>query len=293
MTKIGFIGLGLMGSPMATRLLWEGYELSVYNRTREKAELLLSRGAHWCESPAAVATQSDIVFSMISTSEVLAEITLGKDGILQGLTHDKIHVDMSTVSPATTRVLDSKYRERGAYFMHVPVLGSIPQATDGSLLLFAGGDDTAYNAVEPLLRHLGKQIWKLERPELASHMKLLCNMFIAGMITTLVQALEYAQRAAVNPHTLLEVLAASQLNSPMYQTKGASILEHNFSPRFFLEHMLKDIDLMLSAALEIGAPLPAIEVTQELFVRAQQLGYSKEDYSAVMKALQRMGEEKT
>jgi 3-hydroxyisobutyrate dehydrogenase len=125
-----------------------------------------------------------------------------------------------------------------------------------------------------------------ERAEQASHMKLLCNLFIAGMITTLAQAIVFAQKADVGPRTLLEVVGQSQLSSPTYQTKGASILERNFTPRFFLEHMLKDVNLMLNAAKEAGAPLPAIEVAQRFFIEAQSAGFGKEDYSAVVKVLQ-------
>jgi 3-hydroxyisobutyrate dehydrogenase-like beta-hydroxyacid dehydrogenase len=284
--SLGFVGLGMMGAPMAARLLKSGHRLSVYNRTKSKAEPLLTQGAVWRESPGAVARASDIVFSMVSNPAALEEVSLGSLGILEGLKKGGIHVDTSTVSPSLTRDLAQRYRAGGCFFLHSPVLGSIPQATDGILLLFAGGDEDAYRHVEPLLRQLGKQIWRFERAQQASHMKLLCNLFIAGMITTLAQALVFAQKANVDPRTLLEVIGQSQLNSPTYQRKGTSILSDNFTPRFFLEHMLKDINLMLDAAKEVGAPLPAIEVAQRLFVEAQREGFGKEDYSAVVKALQ-------
>ncbi|HEY4611924.1 MAG TPA: NAD(P)-dependent oxidoreductase [Bacteroidota bacterium] len=283
---IGFIGLGMMGLPMATRLLNAGNPLRVHNRTRQKAEPLLANGALWCESPAALAKQSDVVLSMVSTSEVLKEISVGSNGILSGLGNGKVHIDLSTVAPAATRELEEKYRADSKYFLHSPVLGSVPQATDGTLLLFVGGDELAYKQTEEIFKILGKQIWRFDRVEQASHTKLLCNLFIAGMVTTLAQALVFARKADVNPRTLLEVLSQSALHSPMYQAKGASIIDRNFNPRFFLEHMLKDINLMLDAAKEAGAPLPAIEVSQELFAQASQMGFGKEDYSAVVKALE-------
>jgi len=283
---LGFIGLGMMGLPMATRLLNAGYSLKVNNRTKQKAEPLLSKGALWCDTPAAVAEQSEIVLSMVSTSEVLKEISAGQKGILPGLKKSGVHIDLSTVAPAVTRELERAYRSGGKFFLHSPVLGSIPQATEGTLLLFVGGDEEAFQQSEEILKTLGKQLWRFDHVEQATHTKLLCNMFIAGMITTLTQALVFAQKAEVNPRTLLEVLSHSALNSPMYQTKGASIIDRNFNPRFFLEHMLKDINLMLDAAKDLGAPLPAIEVSQELFARASQMGLGKEDYSAVVKALE-------
>lgn len=286
--RLGFIGLGLMGTPIATRLLKAGNELYIYNRTREKAKTLLAEGAHWCETPADVARQSDIVFSMVSTPNVLKEIALGPNGITQGLSNGAIHIDASTVSPSLTKELAEHYAARGWYFLHSPVLGGPTQAADGTLLLFVGGDTGAYHRVEPLVNIIGKQHWHFERAEQATIMKLLCNSFIAGMITTLTQALVCAEKAQVDPHALLEVLSHSGLHSPMYQTKGNSILAGNFTPRFFLDYMLKDINLMLDAAREFQSPMPALEVTQELFVQAQLAGFGKEDYSAVIKTLRSM-----
>lgn len=288
--RLGFIGLGMMGAPMAKRLLRVGAQLSVFNRTKEKAANLLSEGALWCESPFAVASRSDIVFSMVANPDVLREIALGPAGIILGLKAGGIHIDCSTVSPAVIREITHRYAEHGCSFLHAPVLGSIPQATDGTLLVFAGGSDEAFRTAEPYLKVLSKKIWKFDHPEQATHLKLICNLFIAGMMTTLGQALIFAQKTFVDQRTLLDVISQSQLNSPMYQTKGATIIENNFAPRFYLEHMLKDVNLMIDAANDAGAPLPAIRVAQRLLANAQQAGYGHEDYSAMTKALHTMEE---
>ena len=286
-SSIGFVGLGLMGTPMAARLLNAGFPLAVYNRTKGKSVPLVEAGAMWCDSPKKVAERSDIVISMLSNSEVLSECAVGSNGVLEGAQRGCVHVDMSTVSPSITRELGKRYREAGYSFVHSPVLGSLPQATDGSLLLFVGGDESAYLRVESVLKTLSSTIWRFKKPEQASHMKLLCNMFIAGMGTTLAQALVYAKKADVDPYVLLDVLNHSALNAPMYQTKGKSILERNFAPRFFVEHMLKDITLMLQTGKDIDVALPSTEVAQKLFAEAVETGYSKEDYSAVVKVLER------
>jgi 3-hydroxyisobutyrate dehydrogenase-like beta-hydroxyacid dehydrogenase len=289
--KLGFIGLGMMGLPMAKRLSKAGSQFAVFNRTKSKTEGILSEGALWCETPSVVASSSAIVFSMVANPEALRELALGPVGVLTGLKAGGIHVDTSTVSPAITRELSAQYARRGCCFLHAPVLGSIPQATDGTLLMFAGGEATAYDAAEPYLRLLAKQIWRFDLPEQATHMKLICNLFIAGMITTLGQALIFAEKTNVDQRMMLDIIGQSQLNSPMYQTKGSSIVQNNYSPRFFLEHMLKDINLMLDAARDVRAPLPAIELAQQLFVEAQRAGYGREDYSAVVKALRARGGE--
>jgi 3-hydroxyisobutyrate dehydrogenase len=285
--SLGFIGLGLMGSPMAARLLKTGYALAVFNRTKEKAAALVAQGAHWRNSPKEVAEQSEIVFSMLSNSEALVEVAAGSNGVLRGLRKGSTHIDMSTVSPMTTERLGVEYKKHGCFFLHSPVLGSVPQATDGSLLLFVGGSDEAFRNVEPVLKILGGNIWRFERPEQASYTKLLCNMFIAGMGTTLAQALVFAQKADVNPETLLDIISHSALNAPMYQTKGKSILDRNFAPRFFVEHMLKDINLILESGKKLDTPLPAIEAAQKLFSEAAAAGFAHEDYSAVVKVLER------
>lgn len=290
--KLGFIGLGMMGLPMAKRLLKVGSQLSVYNRTRQKADELVAQGARWCPTAGDVAAQSDIVFSMLANPDVLREIAFGRHGIIEGLKPGCVHVDTSTVSPAVIRELAQQYKARGCHFIHAPVLGSIPNAADGTLLIFAGGDSTAYQKVEPALKALARQIWRLEHPEQATHLKLVCNLFIAGMITTLGQAFVFAERADVNRQTVLDVISQSHLTAPMYQTKGKAIIEDNFAPRFYLDHMLKDINLMLDAARDVGAPLPAIQIAQQLFVEAQQAGHGLEDYSAMVKALYARGGKK-
>ncbi len=283
--RVGFIGLGMMGSAMAERLQDHSYHLVVHTRTRGHAESVLQRGAEWLESPRHVAGSASIVFSMLSTSEVLEEVAVGQSGILAGCSKGSLHVDCSTVSPAVTKHLAERYREKGCHFVHCPVLGSVPQAREGSLLLFAGGPSEALAILEPFLPVLGKRSWKFDSADQASSTKLVCNLFIAGMIVTLGQGLLLAGRSGVDQKTILDILSESALNTPMYQGKGASILAENFTPRFFAEHMLKDVNLMLDAAASVGAVLPAIETARTLYEKAVQLGMGKEDYSVVWKVL--------
>jgi 3-hydroxyisobutyrate dehydrogenase-like beta-hydroxyacid dehydrogenase len=289
-TTLGFIGLGLMGAPMAGKLLKAGYSVAVFNRTKERASQLIVEGAEWCESPGIVAGRSDIVFTMLSNSEALEETALIENGILAGLRGGGIHIDSSTVSPETTSKLAKKYASKGAFFLHAPVLGSIPQATDGSLLLFVGGDERAFRKAEPALKCLGSKIWRFEKVEQATTTKLLCNFFIATMISGLCQALVMAKKSGIQPSVLLEIIGASALNAPMYQTKGASIIERNFKPRFFLEHMLKDVNLLTDAAQNLGVAMPFGEIAQALFLEAMGLGLAREDYSAIVQVLERIAQ---
>lgn len=283
--NVGFIGLGLMGTPMANRILGAGHSLYIYNRTKDKAKSFIERGAVWCDSPAAAARKSDIICSMLSTPDILEKAALGKYGILDGLKKGMVHADSSTVSPELTKRLEAQYRERGCYFIHVPVLGSVPNAAEGTLLLFAGGDPAGYYKAENILKLFGSKIWKFERAEQATNTKLLCNFFIATMISSLAQGIVFAEKNGINPKIILDILGNSALGAPTYQVKGTLMIDNNFAPRFFLEHMFKDINLVLGAAKESGVQMPAAEVAHELYSRAMSAGLEKDDYSAVIKVL--------
>jgi 3-hydroxyisobutyrate dehydrogenase-like beta-hydroxyacid dehydrogenase len=283
--NIGFVGLGLMGGPMANRILDAGHRLCVYNRTKEKSTPFLAKGAVWCDSPREVAQKSEILFSMLSTPDVLENTTLGKNGIVQGARPEFIHVDCSTVSPILTKRLHEQYRSMHSHFLHSPVLGSVPNATDGSLLLFVGGEDEAFVKARDILKLFGNKIWRFERVEQASNTKLLCNFFIASMISGLAQGLVFAERNSIDPKVFLDILSQSALNAPTYQTKGKSMIENSFAPRFFVEHMLKDINLLLDSAKESGATMPNAEVAKDLYTKAMNSGLGKEDYSSVIKTL--------
>jgi 3-hydroxyisobutyrate dehydrogenase-like beta-hydroxyacid dehydrogenase len=282
---IGFVGLGLMGTPMAARILGAGHTLYVSNRTKEKAAPLIAGGAIWCDSPAQVSAKADILFSMLSTPDVLEHVALGKGGILAAAKPGTVHVDCSTVSPALTKKLYEEYKKKKCSFLHSPVLGSVPNATEGSLLLFAGGEKEAYNKAEPVLKVLGSNIWYFERVDQASNTKLLCNFFIAAMISGLAQGLVFAEKSGIDTKKFLDILGHSALNAPTYQTKGASMIDNDFTPRFFLEHMLKDINLVLESAQASHATMPTAEIARELYTKAKNSGFGKEDYSAVIKVL--------
>jgi len=284
--NVGFIGLGMMGEPMAGRLLDRGHRVIVYNRTRAKADGLLSRGAKWEESPRRVSAVSEAVITMLSTSEALEYVSLRQTGVLAGLPVEGIHIDMSTVSPGATEHLAAEYSAKGRVFLHAPVLGSVPQAKEGSLLIFAGGDRRAYDRCRTLFDVLGKRVWYFDRPVQATYMKLVCNFFIASMITTLSEGLILGTKAGLSPLTVLEVLKNSALNAPMFQSKGESISARNFTPRFLLEHMLKDINLIREASARVSLELSTLPVVQGLFEAAKSKGLGPEDYSAVVKVLE-------
>ena len=283
---IGFVGLGTIGLPMAERLLGQGFPMVVYNRTAAKADAMAARGARRAADPAEAAAAAEIVITMVSDSAALREVALRERGILSGLATGNIHVDMSTVDPETTAALAGTYREQDKFFLHAPVLGSKRAAAEGSLLIFAGGPRQAYERCSHVFSALGKKSWHWEEVARATGMKLACNLLLGGLMAVYAEALVFAAKAGIAPSDLMEVISLSALAAPNFQNKGRSISQRNFVPNFYASHMLKDMDLILSAAEKLHVSLPATAAVRELFRAAVSSGFGREDYSAVVKVLE-------
>lgn len=286
--RTGVIGLGIMGSAMAERLLAAGHTVFVYNRTREKAQPLLAKGAHWADSPADVARQCEVVLSIVTDPAAVEQISFGERGILHALDAQGVHCDMSTVSPAWSRHMAQTYQQAGKRFVQAPVLGGRKQILEGTLLVFGGGAEEDLNRCEPAWRAFSNKIWRFSSAEQSATTKLACNMMIAHMMVGLGQSLLFAAKGGVSPSTLLDILANSNLGAPMYSTKGKAVLERNFQANFFVRHLLKDLSLAEDSARETNTMLPLNALTRELFVAAMQKGYADEDYSAVVKVMEQL-----
>ena len=285
--EVGVVGLGIMGHAMAERLLDAGHTVRIYNRTKEKAQDLLARGAVWANSPAEAA-RAEVVITMVSDPAAVAEVSLGENGILAGLSLQGIHCDMSTVAPAWTRQISETYASRGRQFVQAPVLGSKKQVQEGSLLVFGGGAEENVATCEEAWSAFAKRTWRLPSAEQAATAKLACNMLIAQMILGLGQSLLFARKGGVDPAILLDILANSALGAPMYASKGKTLLARDFEANFFVRHMLKDLSLAADAGRDNNAPLLLNGLARELFVSAVGLGWGDEDYSAVVKVLDQM-----
>jgi 3-hydroxyisobutyrate dehydrogenase len=281
--KIGFVGTGIMGYPMANRLLEAQHELFIFNRTKAKALPLINSGARWCSSPAEVVQHCTLVFTMLSNDTALSEISAE---ILNNLQVNGIHVDCSTVSGKLTSRLEASYSKQNRCFLHSPVLGSYPQAQSGTLLLFVGGNKAASEKITPILKAFGQTMWYFEKAEQASYTKLIMNSFIAGMAMTLIQGLMFASKTGVGGKTILDILQHSAMNAQMFQTKGFSILERNFTPRFFVENLLKDVNLMITEADALNSPSYIAKSAKTVLENAVALGIGKEDYIAIAKVIE-------
>ena len=282
-TAIGFVGLGNMGLPMAHNLLKAGYPLHVFNRTAARAEGLLAQGATWAPSPRAVAQRVGIVISMLADDEALESVALGEQGILAGLAKGGIHVDMSTVSPDTSKRLAQRYREQGVHFIAAPVFGRPEAAAAAKLWICPAGPAEVIERCRPLFDAMGQGVIVVgTEPHQANALKLVGNFFVVSAIETLSEAFTLAEKAGLKRETILDVLKAL-LPVPLFQGYGTRIARNEFSPAgFSLRLGLKDVGLMRKLAEEVAAPLPLADLAHNHLLAALAKGRGDLDWGALV-----------
>ena len=287
--RVGFLGLGTMGTPMATNLAKAGFPLTVWNRTAAKVEPLLRVGAKAGKSPAHVAAASDVVVTMVAQPSDVEAIVLGPDGVLEGIKPGAVLVDMSTVSPATSRTLAGAATAKRVEFLDAPVVGSKGPATDGALVILVGGLPMTLERCRPVFAAMGKTIIYAGGVGMGSALKLATNLMLAHLVAGFAEGLLLVQRSGLDPKRYLEVLEASTFRSPWYQTKGLGMIRREFAAHFALKHMHKDVRLMGELANDIGLALPITEAVQRLFAQSDADGNGELDYSAILASLERAG----
>lgn len=284
--RIGFLGLGTMGAPMAANLLKAGFTVQVWNRTAAKAQPFAAQGAKVGKGPAHVAAESDIVITMVAQPKDVEHIVLGPEGVADGIKPGSILIDMSTVSPATSRKLAGAVAAKQAEFLDAPVVGSKGPAIEGTLVILIGGLPTTLERARPVLAALGKTLIHAGDVGAGATLKLATNLMLAHLCAGFAEGLLLVEKAGLNPKKYLEVLEASTFRSPYYQTKGAGMIKREFATHFALKHMHKDLRLMGELADEVKAAQPVTEAVQALYARAEAAGRADLDYSAILAHLE-------
>lgn len=284
--RVGFLGLGVMGEPMATNVLKSGVPLQVWNRTASKMEPLLRLGAKGGRGPAHVAAESDIIITMLPQPTDVEAVVLGPDGVLDGIKSGSVLIDMSTVSPATSRKLAGAMTTKQAEFLDCPVVGSKEPATNGELVLLVGGLPTTLERCRPILSAMSKTIVHAGEVGMGSALKLATNLMLAHLSVGFSEGLLLVERSGIDPQRYLEVLEASTFRSPWYRTKAVGMLKREFGVHFALKHMHKDLRLMLEQGTEAKIALPVTKVIERLFAESEASGKSDLDYSAILAQLE-------
>jgi 3-hydroxyisobutyrate dehydrogenase-like beta-hydroxyacid dehydrogenase len=288
MAKLGFIGLGVMGSQMVDRLLSKGHSVTGYNRTRGKAEWLVKKGMKWADSPRAVAEASDVVFAMVTNSAAIEAVTSGADGLIAGLRAGKIFVDISTVSPNVSRELAAKVREKGADMVDAPVSGSVITLQQGKLSVMVGGRKETFERLKPLLLDIGPKVTYVGGNGVALSMKIAVNLSLAVQMLAFSEGVLLAEKSGIAREVAVDVMVHSAIASPMIQYRGPFVLQQPEEAWFDVNMMQKDMVLAMELGRKLNVPVPTTALTNEFLTAARGMGWEKQDFAVVFDVLAHM-----
>lgn len=288
MANLGFVGLGVMGGEMVNRLLSKGHTVTGYNRTRSKAEWLIQKGMKWADSPRAVVAAADVTFSMVTNSAALGMIAEGPDGMLAGLAPGKLLVDMSTVSPAFSRSIAAKVREKGADMVDAPVSGSVITLQEGKLSVMVGGHRETFERVKPLLYDIGPKVTYVGGNGLALVMKIATNLSLAVQMLAFSEGVLLAEKSGIDREVAVDVLTHSAVASPMIQYRGPFVLQMPKEAWFNVNMMQKDMLLALELGHQLDVPMPTTAVSNEFLTAARAMGMVEKDFAVVFEVLAQM-----
>ena len=285
--RVGFVGLGIMGSRMAANLRRAGFELTVFNRTEATARAWAEpHGAAVADSPAAVAQASDVLITMVVDGDQVEAVLLGEGGAVHGASEGLLCVDMSTIAPSQTRRIGAALAEHGVRFMDAPVTGSSPKAEDGTLTIMAGGDPVDFERARPLFEAMGELVLHVGGLGDGEMIKLINNAVAAVNAAVVGEALLVGRRTAVDLDALVRVMEAGSGGSAMLALKAGPMREHDYTTLFKLAHMLKDVRLCLDEGQAAGAPFPSAAQVREILTAAVGRGHGDDDFAVLIEVLE-------
>jgi 3-hydroxyisobutyrate dehydrogenase-like beta-hydroxyacid dehydrogenase len=288
---IGFIGLGIMGSRMAGNLLKGGHELIIYNRTKEKAKSLLSKGAKWASSPQEAASKSELIFTMLASPQAVESVALGAEGFLNHLSEGSLWIDCSTVDPSFTKKMAAEAAKRKIRFLDAPVTGSRIPAEKGELVFLVGGNEAVLEQVKPLLNLMGKDVLYQGETGKGSAMKLVINLMLAQSMAVFSEAVNLAEALGLQRETVMDTLLNGPTAAPFLKGKREKMEHQDYSADFPLYLIQKDLQLVSQAAYESSLSLPIANVTKEIYAMAKQHGLGDSDFSAIYNFYQRVAKD--
>lgn len=284
--KIAYLGMGIMGRGMAANLIEAGHDVTVWNRTAEKAQPVVEKGAKLAGTPAEAVQGAEIVMYCLSDDAAVEDLVFGEGRLIDAVQSGQIVVDMSTVHPDTSAREAAAFQEKGARFLDAPVFGSKGEAAAGGLWIVVGGDRELYEEVKPVLEPLSETTHYMGGTGKGASMKLVGNLVVASQIEALGEALILATKAGLNPRDVIGVLSVTDFKSPLFAGVGNSVVERNFETFFALKLMLKDANLIARFAQDLNSPTPAAAAVRETLKTAVNKGWGEENASALIKALE-------
>ncbi len=287
MAKLGFLGLGIMGYPMARNLLRGGHEVALWSFTAGKArDLAAAEGGVFCETPRQVAEFAECSFLCVGDTEMSRTVILGRDGLADGARPGSVIVDASTVSPSASREISAELTRRGVHFLDAPCTGSKPGAESGNLTFMVGGDQGVFDRVRPFFEPMGKRLYYCGGPGMGLNAKLTQNLILSNILLAFNEGLVLSTKAGLDPGLMVDILANSAAKCGLIDFKAPYVFRRDFSPNFSVKWMHKDIGLILESGKELGVPLPLTGLTQQMFQAAVARGHGEEDMCSTIKILE-------
>jgi 3-hydroxyisobutyrate dehydrogenase-like beta-hydroxyacid dehydrogenase len=287
LANLGFLGLGIMGGPMARNLLRAGHHVALWSHTASKAAEIAKNGdGVVCETPSEVGALADFIFLCVGDSDMSRKVITGENGIAKGAKPGTVVVDASTVAPSVSREIGSELAKLGIEFLDAPCTGSKPGAEGGTLTFMIGGDEKVFEKVKPYLEPMGKQIYYCGGPGLGLQAKLTQNLILSNILQAFNEGMVLSTKAGVDPELMLKILDNSAAKSGLISFKAPYIFDRNFTTNFSTKWMHKDIGLMLDSGNENNVPLPLTGLTQQLFRAAIAKGFGDEDICSTIKVLE-------
>ena len=288
MANLGYVGLGAMGGNMAELLMTKGHKVTGYNRTASKADWLVKKGMTLAASPKAVAQAADVIFVMVTNSAADEAVMNGPDGLLAAMGPGKVVVDMSTVSPAVSKALAAKVREKGGDMVDAPVSGSIITLQQGKLSVMVGGTKATFDKLKPILDDIGPKVTHVGENGLALVMKIASNLSLAVQMLAFSEGVLLAEKSGIPRATAVEVLTHSAIASPMVIYRGPFVLQMPEEAWFNVNMMQKDMMLAMELGRQVDVPLPTTSVANEFLTAARAMGLVEEDFATIFKVLAHM-----
>jgi 3-hydroxyisobutyrate dehydrogenase len=283
-TRVGFIGLGIMGQSMAGHLQKAGYELHLYNRTRSKAAALLRGGAHWHDTPGEVAASSDVVITMVGYPADVEDVYLGSDGIIDNAPAGSYLIDMTTSEPSLAVRIAEAAAAKGLHSLDAPVSGGDVGAKNAKLSIMVGGSEADFAAVRPLLDIMGENIRLQGGPGAGQHTKMCNQIVVAGNMLAVAEGLTYAKKSGLDPEEVLKSIGTGAAQSFLLNGLGPKMIAGDFAPGFFVHHFIKDMTIALKEAEAMGAELPGLRTAKGLYEKVAGEGAGEDGTQALIKA---------
>ena len=287
-TRVGFIGLGIMGAPMAANLIEAGFEVTVWNRSPSRTEPLVKAGAKRAESPAAVAAACEVTLSCVTNSGDVEEVAIGPEGVIHGAEAGSVYIDCSTISPETARRVAEQLARENVAMLDAPVSGGDIGAKAGTLAIMVGGDAAVFERCRPVFEALGKTVVHVG-PSGAGQVVKLCNQIAGGLnLLAAAEAIQLARRSNIDPAKMLEVVSAGAAGSWMLSNLAPKAISGDYAPGFMVDLMQKDLRLVLDAANETHTPLPGTALVSQLFQSIQAEGRGTDGTQAIVDAIEKL-----